>query len=307
MTDILLYAVTVAVWGSSWLAVKYQLGVVAPEASILYRFALAVLMLFAFCILTRRRLRFPLAAHAWMALQGGLLFCVNYILIYLGTQYLTSGLVAVVFSTMVVMNIFLGAALFGQPVRPRVLWGALLGLPGIGLVFWPEIAGFAIGRAGSLGLALTFLGTLSASLGMLTSGLNQRRGLPVIEANAFGMLYGTIFTGLYCVVAGIPLGFDPSPLYWGSLLFLALFATVIGFWSYLTLLGRIGADRAGYASVLFPIVALALSTLFEGFRWTPAAAIGIALVLVGNGLVLSRRSGAAPAPMTAGAALEERV
>lgn len=307
MTNLLLYAVTVAVWGSSWLAVKYQLGVVAPEASILYRFALASLILVVFCRAARRPLRFGARAHAFMALQGLLLFCINYVLIYLGTQYLTSGLVAVLFSTVVVMNILLGALLFGQPIRGRVMIGALIGLPGIALVFWPEIAGFAGARTGALGLALTLLGTLSASLGMLMSGRNQRHGLPVLQANTFGMIYGTAFTGLYCLVAGIPFAFDTAPLYVGSLLFLAVFATVIGFWSYLTLLGRIGADRAGYASVLFPVVALALSTVYEGFRWTPEAAFGIAMVLVGNALVLSERAKrAAPAPMSS-AALEEKV
>ena len=288
MTNILLYALTVAIWGTSWLGVKYQLGVVAPEASVVYRFALAAALMLLYCAVARRRMRFSPAEHMFMALQGLFLFCANYVLIYLGTQYLTSGLVAVLFSTVVVMNIFLGALFFGFPVRGRVALGALVGLPGIGLVFWPEIAAFDLARQGTLGLVLTLAGTLSASFGMLISGRNQKKKLPVIQVNAYGMTYGTLFMAAYCLAAGTPFGFDARPLYVGSLIFLAVFATVIAFWSYLTLLGRIGADRAGYASVLFPIVALALSTVYEDYQWTPVAAFGVALVLAGNALILTR-------------------
>jgi drug/metabolite transporter (DMT)-like permease len=163
-----------------------------------------------------------------------------------------------------------------------------LGLAGIAIVFWPEIAAFTLSSTGSLGLVLALTGTASASLGMLTSGRAQAAGLPVIQANAYGMGYGTLFLTGFCLARGAPFDFDPSFPYVVSLVFLAVFATVIGFWSYLTLLGRIGADRAAYVSVLFPIVALALSTAFEGYHWTVAAAGGIALTVVGNVLILSR-------------------
>ena len=305
MTNILLYALTVAIWGTSWLGVKYQLGVVAPEASAVYRFAIAAVLMLLYCALARRRMRFAPAEHVFMALQGLFLFCTNYVLIYLGTQYLTSGLVAVLFSTIVVMNIFLGALFFGSPVRRRVVLGALVGLPGIGLVFWPELAAFDLARQGTLGLVLCLAGTLSASFGMLISGRNQKQGLPVIQANAYGMTYGTLFMMAYCLAAGTSFGFDPRPLYVGSLVFLAVFATVIAFWSYLTLLGRIGADRAGYASVLFPIVALALSTVYEDYQWTLAAAFGVALVLAGNALILTTGGVGQAAPVAAPTASEE--
>ena len=288
MTNFLLYVLTVAVWGSSWLGIKYQLGVVAPEASVVYRFAIAAALLLLFCLAARRPMRFSIRDHALMALQGLFLFSTNYVLIYLGTQHLTSGLVAVLFSTVVVMNILLGALFFGAAVRGRVVLGAAIGLPGIALVFWPELAAFDLSRDGTLGLVLTLAGTLSASLGMLTSAHNQKKGLPVVQTNAYGITYGTVLMLAYCLVAGTPFGFDPSAIYVGSLVFLALFATVIAFWSYLSLIGRIGADRASYASVLFPIVALGLSTVYEDFQWTTGAALGIVLVLVGNALVLTK-------------------
>ncbi len=119
------------------------------------------------------------------------------------------------------------------------------------------------------------------------------------------MTYGTLFMAAYCLAAGTPFGFDARPLYVGSLIFLAVFATVIAFWSYLTLLGRIGADRAGYASVLFPIVALALSTVYEDYQWTAAAALGVALVLIGNALVLTRGGVGHTAPLATPAASKE--
>jgi drug/metabolite transporter (DMT)-like permease len=295
MLDLLLYATTVLVWGSSWLAIKYQLGVVAPEVSLVYRFALAAAMMMVVCVAGRRPMRFPLRAHLRMAALGLFLFSTNYVFIYMGSGHLTSGLVAVAFSTVVAMNILLGAVLFRAPIRPRVATGAAFGLAGIAVVFWPEIAAFELSRGGTLGLVLALTGTASASLGMLTSGRAQAAGLPVIQANAYGMGYGTLFLTSFCLVRGAPFDFDLSFPYVVSLGFLAVFATVIGFWSYLTLLGRIGADRAAYVSVLFPIVALALSTAFEGYRWTLAAAAGIVLTVLGNVLILSH-GGKRPQP-----------
>jgi drug/metabolite transporter (DMT)-like permease len=130
---------------------------------------------------------------------------------------------------------------------------------------------------------------------MLTSGRAQAAGVPVVQANAYGMAYGTLLLTGFCLVRGASFDFDPSFPYVASLAFLAVFATVIGFWSYLTLLGRIGADRAAYVTVLFPIVALALSTAFEGYRWTLAAAAGIVLTVLGNVLILSH-GGKRPQP-----------
>jgi len=289
-----LYLLTIAVWGTSWLGIQFQLGTVAPAASVTYRFILSAAIMLALCWVMRRRTRFTLPQHGRAALQGLLLFSTNYYLIYEGSRFLPSGLVAVVFACVVIMNIAGTALLFGQPVGRRTLLGAALGLAGITAVFWPEIAAFDLGRDGSLGLLLCLLGTLSASLGMLTSAANQRRGMPVLETNAAGMAYGALFMALYTLAAGERFGFELSAGYVLSLLFLALFATVIGFWSYLTLVGRIGADRAGYVTVLFPIVALLLSTWFEGFRWTPLAVAGVALVVLGNGFMLTRLGGRKP-------------
>ena len=287
--DIVLYSLTVLFWGTSWLAIKYQLGVVAPEVSVVYRFVIAAALMLVLCVAMRRRMRFSIGDQALMVVQGVCLFSTNYFFIYLSSQYLTSGLVAVAFSTLVIMNIVGSSVLFRTPIQSRVVVGAAFGLTGITLVFWPEIASFDMGETGTLGLVLCLIGTGFASLGMLTSAWNQqKRNLPVFQTNAYGMVYGAVFITLLTLVRGSPFDFDPSPAYVLSLLFLAVIATVAGFWTYLTLIGRIGAGRAAYATVLFPIVALALSTWFEDFQWTALAAAGVALVLIGNAVILTK-------------------
>lgn len=288
--DLGLYALTAFIWGTSWLAIKFQLGVVPPDVSVVYRFAIAAVLMFVICLVSRHRMRFSAADHGFMAFQGMCLFSTNYFFIYLGSQYLTTGLVAVAFSTLVILNIVGGAILFRTPIQARVVIGAVLGIGGIAVVFWREIAAFDLSRQDTLGLGLALIGTCFASMGMLTSAWNQRRrGLPVLQSNAYGMVYGTITITVLTLLRGSNFVFDMSPVYVLSLLYLAVFATVAGFWSYLTLVGHIGPDRAAYVTVLFPIIALALSTWFEDFHWTALDALGIALVLIGNVVILTKR------------------
>ena len=282
------YLVTVLVWGSSWLAVQFQLGTVDPSASVTYRFLAAAAIMVAFCLVTRRRLRFSLAWNLRAAFQGALLFSTNFYLIYQGSQYLLSGQVAVIFASVLVLNIIGTSVLFGTAIEARTVFGSLLGIGGLVAVFWPELVAFDLSRDGTRGLLLVFAGTFSAAMGMLVSAVNQRRGMPVLETNAVGMVYGAALMVLYTLAGGDRFGFEVSAGYIGSLFFLAVFASVIGFWSYLTLVGRIGADRAGYATVMFPVVALVLSTWFEDFTWTPLTVVGVALVLVGNIAILVR-------------------
>lgn len=287
MTNGFLYAATVLIWGTTWFAIIFQLGVVAPEVSIVWRFLTASLTLFAWCLVTGRSLRFPLNRHFWMALQGGFLFSGNYLIFYFAQYYVTSGLIAVSFSLIIVFNIGFGALLFGQPIRPRVVAGATVGLGGIALLFLPELRTFDLADDGFRGMLMCVGGTLMASFGNLISGRNQRSGLPVIQTNAWGMLYGSGIAALVAVALGREFIVDWQAPYILSLVYLSLFGSVLGFGAYLTLLGRIGADRAAYATVLFPLVALALSTLFEGYQWTLPALVGVVLVIAGNILALA--------------------
>ncbi len=282
-----LYLITVLIWGSTWLAIKFQLGIVAPEFSVAYRFLLAAIVLFIYMKLRGLKGKFTLQEHLFMGLQGLMLFSVNYILVYFSELYITSGMVSVLFSAIIVFNVIFGALLLRNPVRGSVLLGSLVGILGLALIFWPEVQGVDLSGQRTLGLALGLISACSASLGNIISARNQRAGIPVIQANAYGMLYGSLFTFVVAFVRGVPVSFDASPAYIGSLLYLAIFGSVIAFSSYLTLLGRIGADRAAYATVLFPVIALALSVLFEGLSLDWLQFAGIALVLLGNVLVVN--------------------
>ena len=185
-------------------------------------------------------------------------------------------------------------------MRPQVALGALFGVAGTALVFAHELAGFDLESRRFTGIVLSLLAVSLASLGNMMSVRNQAAGLPVVQTNAYSMLYAGILVFIVALLRGLPIVFDPSLAYVGSFLFLAIFATAIGFGGYLTLLGQLGADRAAYIMVLFPIVALAMSTAFEGFHWTAEAAAGVALVLFGNLLVLLRLPGAAGASQGGG-------
>ena len=288
MGNNLLYVATVLIWGSTWYAIKMQLGTVDPDLSVAYRFIIAATLLIVFCLATGRSLRFAPRHHLFIAAQGLFLFCLNYWLFYYATFELTTGVVAVVFSLIMLMNILNGAVLFGTRVEPKVLGAAGLGLIGLVLVFWDDLAALDFTSGPMIGLGLSIVATYFASLGNMASLRNTRAGLPVLPVNALGMAYGAVFMTILALLRGAPLSFDFSPGYVGSLLYLAIFGSVLAFGFYLTLLGRIGADRAAYAAVVFPTVALIISTFLEDYVWTPPALIGVALILGGNILAVAR-------------------
>jgi drug/metabolite transporter (DMT)-like permease len=189
-------------------------------------------------------------------------------------------------SLIMLMNILNGAVLFGTRVEPRILGAAGLGLIGLILVFWDDLAKLDFTSGPMIGLGLSIVATYFASLGNMASLRNTRAGLPVLPVNALGMAYGAVFMTLLALLRGAPISFDFSPGYVGSLMYLAIFGSVLAFGFYLTLLGRIGADRAAYAAVVFPIVALIISTFLEDYVWTAPALIGVALILGGNVLAV---------------------
>lgn len=290
MNNLGLYLASVLIWGSTWLAITFQFGKVPPEVSVAYRFALASGLLFAWCKVRGLRLKFSRSEHGWMAVQGLLLFGANYVCVYLAEAQISSGLVALVFSMIVFMNIASTRLFFGTRIRAATLLGAAIGVAGVALVFLPEITRGSGRGHPLLGLTIAAASTVLASLGNIASARNHRHGLPVIQQNAYGMLYGACFVGLYAFAAGRPFVFDASPHYLLSLLYLALFGSVLAFGAYLTLVSRIGADRAGYAGAAIPIVAIVLSTFFEGLQWHLFTVVGVVLCLTGNVLVLRLRT-----------------
>ncbi len=284
----LLYVVTVLIWGSSWLAIKYQLGSVDPMVSVAYRFMLASALSWLYCRFSGRLMRYSLRDHGFMFLQGASLFALNYWLFYLSELTLTSGLAAVIFSTIVVMNMMNGVLFLKNRLELRVVLGAGIGLFGIIVVFWPEVTDFESGSENLFAVSLAVLATLLASLGNIASARNQRKGIPVVQANTFGMTYGALLMLVLSWATGREFTFEVTLPYVSSLVFLSVFASIVAFWTYLTLLGRVGVERAAYATLFFPLVALGFSTVFEDYQWTASAGIGILLILAGNLLILKR-------------------
>lgn len=290
MKNVLFYLSTVLIWGSTWIGIKLQLGVVDPMVSVAYRFSLAAFLLVCWCLLLKKNMRYSFRQHGFMALQGILLFAFNYLFFYLAELHIASGLAAVLFSTILLMNVMNSALFLGKPMEQKVLLAGLLGMAGIVLVFRPEITAFSLENHGLRGVLLCLFATLLASLGNIVSAYNQRHHkLPVMQSNAWGMSYGAASMLAVALIMGKPFAFDASPAYIGSLLYLALFGSIVAFGCYLALLGSIGADRAAYATLLFPIVALLISTVWEGYHWTPSAAAGVLLILVGNIVMVHKK------------------
>ena len=283
-----LYLASVLIWGSTWYAIKFQLGVVAPEISLVYRFALAAIILLSFCTLTGRSLRYSLRQHGFIALQGLFLFSSNYLIFYWATSLLTSGIVALMFSTVILMNIINGAIFMRVAVSRRVILGACFGIAGSVSIFWAELSAVDNNADTWRGLWMCLLATYFASIGNIISARNQKNSIPVIQTNAWGMGYGALVMAAYALVSGVPYNYDPSFDYSVSLIYLSVFGSILAFGSYLTLVGRIGADKAAYAAVLFPVIALGLSTIFENYQWSLRAVFGFALVLLGNYIVLTK-------------------
>ena len=277
------------IWGSTWFAIEFQLGVVEPEISIVYRFLAAAAILFTWCKYKGLQLRFNPKAHLWFAVMGLLLFGLNYILSYRAQIYITSALAAIAFSSMLWMNILNSRVFFGVRVGGRVYLGASLGITGMVVLFGPQVTEVSLSDAVILGSALAVSSALLGSLGNMASQAAQHSQLPVVASNAWSMLYGGLLTAVVGLLQGHAFTFDTSAGYVISLAYLTVFGSVIAFGAYLTLLGRIGAHRAGYVTVMFPVIALMLSMLFEGLALDLSIFLGFALVLAGNLLVLTVR------------------
>lgn len=286
MLNFVLYATATLIWGSTWLGIKLQLTQVPPILSVGYRFCLAALVLLIFCLITRKRLIFSLRDQFFMAIQGVTLFGLGYCMSYLATSYMTSGLVAVVYTTMLMWNILNLKLFMRQPVAWRAFWGGILGLSGICIVFWHDLSTLTATR-GLIGLSMGLLGAYLSSLGNVVGARNAKAGIPVTQANVYGMAYGGILTLFIHFVSGGSLVMDWSFGYMGPLLYLTLFGSIIAFGCYMLLIGRIGAEYAAYVTLLMPIIALLLSTFFEEYHWSLDAGLGIAVVLIGNLVILT--------------------
>ncbi len=284
----ILYLLVVVIWGGSWISIKYQIGIVPHEFSVAYRFAIAATLMFGWILATGRPLRFAPRDYLRFAAAGLCMFSTNFLLFYHASEYLVSGMLALSFSMVSVFNLFNGFLFRGDRAEGRIWMGAGLGVVGLAAIFLPglEISGF--GSDPVRGFALALAGTFSFSLGnIITSGYGNR-GIPVFSSNAYSMMFGAIIMFVLGLALGKVPAFDFSMPYVVSLIGLSVFASAIVFGAYVMLMRNIGAARVGYATIVFPVVALGLSTIFEGFTWTMWGLAGLAIILVGNIIVMRR-------------------
>ena len=282
MFTALLYGITVVVWGTTWFAISLQLGEVPTAVSIMYRFSIAGIILFVILVFSRNLQKLSLKDHLYTFAQGCCLFCFNFYCFYTAMHYMNSGLTCVVFSTAAISNCFFNRLFYNKKPDARVVIGILIGLAGIMLLFWPELMSASDWSETLTGIALATLGTWFFSLGNMISVRHQSKGLKPPTTNAWGMLYGSLVLLTIIQVKHQPIIFDPRQEYLISLLYLAIPGSVVVFTTYLMLIMRVGADRAAYVTVMFPAIALALSTLYEGYQWCTLSLMGFLLVVGGN-------------------------
>jgi len=284
-----LYIVSVLIWGSTWLAIDFQLGKVSVEVSLVYRFFLASAVLFSWCAIRRLPLSFNAQAHRYFLLLGLFLFGLNYIAVYSAQIYISSALNAILFSTMIWMNIINSRLFLRTRIDATTYAGAVMGIIGVVILFWPEMQDVSWSDRTVIGAALSLTAAAFASFGNIISQSVQRLQVPVIQTNAWGMFYGGLLNAIFAVLLGKEFTFDNSIEYVGSLLFLAIPGSVIAFGCYLTLIGRIGVHRAGYVAVMIPVVAILVSVAFEGLEISTYIVVGATIALAGNLIVLRRR------------------
>ena len=275
------------IWGSTWFIIKFQIGPTDPLLSVSYRFLIAGFLILIYCIIARKQLKFSLSTHLFMALQGMFLFGLNYWFIYMAEEHLTSALVAVVFSTLVFMNIFFNRLILKGPINTRVVLGAILGFTGVIFLFRNELY-LNFSENSVIAIIFCFISVAFASFGNILSALNQRRKIPLIQTNALGMIYGSLMMFVISLVLGKEINFDFRISYILSLGYLAIFGSVIAFSAYLKMLGEIGPDKAGYVILVVPLIALIISTIFENYHWNVVSVTGAILLIIGNFVVLTK-------------------
>lgn len=286
--NVLLYIMVVVIWGTTWIAIVMQQGTVPVTVSVFWRFIIAALVMLLVLSLSGRLRRISLRDHLFCLLQGCCVFGFNFFCFYHAAAWISSGLESVIFSMAVLFNALNSLLFFGQRPHANVLPAAVLGVGGIIALFWQDLTATQLAPSLLMGIGLSMLGTYGFSLGNMISARHQRRGLEILSTNSYAMLYGALIMGAISLAYGDSFMPELTLRYLGSLIYLAIFGSVIGFGAYFTLVGRIGASQAAYATLLFPLVALTLSTWYEGYVWHANAVIGLLMILLGNYVMFAR-------------------
>ena len=285
------FALTTLIWGSTWLVIRTQLGTVPPSWSVTYRFLIGATVLIGLALVQRRSFRLGVRGHVFALLVGVLQFVLNFNLVYRAEQHVASGLVALMFSLLVIANAGLAALFLGQRVTRRFLTGAVMGIAGVALLVAHEVG---TAPQTGIGLALAAAAVATASCANVLQASPLARGLPAEAALAVAMLYGAGINAVWALATAGPPVVTADPVYWLGLVYLGVVASALAFMLYYGMIRRVGAAAAGYVNVLVPVVALSLSTVFEGFVWTPLAAAGVVLAIAGLAVALGGRRAVPP-------------
>ena len=288
MNNYILFLITLFCWSPTWYLIKFQLGYVDPLVSVFYRFIIAAIIIFIYLVIKNKNLKFSINHHFWFLFFGTCLYSINYVFFYLSNTYLISAFPAIVFSTVVIMNILGETFYFKKKPSLKTLIGATIGMIGIIIIFNDEIFNFSLSEGTHIGLFLALIGTFCASTGNMVHQRNLNKNFPPIQTIAYAMLYGSFVTFLVTQVRGAELLFENSVSYISSLLYLSIFGSIFAFVSYLKLLEKVGPGRAGYVGVVMPVLALIISTIFEKLEWQIDLIIGLPILIIGAILVINQ-------------------
>jgi len=294
---VLPFIIFTAIWGSTWIVIRGQLGTVPPQWSVAYRFMIAAVAMAIVALAKGDSLRIGRKGLAAAAFLGFTQFCLNFNAVYLAERHITSGVVATVFALLLIPATLMGWAFLGQKPSARFAWSSLVAVAGIVLLFVHELQEHqASARQILAGIGLTLVGMLGASTANVVQARPEIRRFPLLGLLAWSMAAGAVIdAGVAYLLTGPPV-IDTRPAYWLGLLYLALAASVLTFSLYYPVVRKIGPAKAAYSSVLVPIIAMGFSTWLEDYRWTPLTIAGAALALGGMAAALSRSRSSVPAP-----------
>jgi len=289
VNNFILFIITLFCWSPTWYIIKFQLGYVDPLVSVFYRFLAASIIIFIYLFIKKKNLIFSLNHHVWFLFFGICLYSLNYVFFYLSNTYLISAFPAVVFSTVVIMNILGEMLYFKKKPSLKTLVGAVIGMMGIAIIFNDEILNFSLTNGTHVGLFLALLGTFCASTGNMVYQRTLNNNFPLTQTLAYAMLYGSLVTLLITQVNSKELLFEYSFSYIVSLAYLSIVGSIFAFIFYLKLLEKVGAGRAGYVGVVMPVIALVISTVFENLKWEINLIIGLPILIIGAILVINQK------------------